>query len=204
MTTKDYLKVQLSELMEKKNLDFVNQFFIQGKDFDKNLYHEWYFLAIAFLEEIKSPKIEEFIYYYEKKDKGIYSVILNNSVITKDSKNLFELYIDWYNEAYKYLNKYYTNGTDSFSKYFFNSDKLKEQSSQKYIDLSELLMITTKQSNQLSEKSSQQMTFLLETQYQHILTYKEIIENNKLELEKIGKEMRKSNSRKVTNKGIDY
>ena len=51
MNNINYLKEQLSKLMEKKNLDFVDQFFIEGKGFDKDLYHKWYFLAIAFLEE---------------------------------------------------------------------------------------------------------------------------------------------------------
>ncbi len=253
MNNINYLKGQLSKLMEKKNLDFVDQFFIEGKGFNKNLYHNWYFLAIAFLEENGLSKTEEFKYYYEEKIHGIYSEILKNPRITKNSNNLFELYIlfqfsiidlylnidkeidtkiifdyespskfstkitdpysntekyilyiEWYNEAYKYLNKYYTKRTDSFSKYFFNSEKVKEQSSQKYTDLSELLKKKTTASNQLSWEPLQQMTFLLETQYQYILTFKDIIENKNSETKKMQLEMKKRNSMKVINKGGVY
>jgi hypothetical protein len=253
MNNINYLKGQLSKLMEKKNLDFVNQFFIEGKGFNKNLYHKWYFLSILFLEELESSKIEEFKYYYEGKTNGIYSVILKNPRITKNSNNLFELYIlfqfsiielylnfdeeidiesifkyespskfsteitnifkntdkyifyiNWYNNAYCYFDKYYKNKTDSFSKYFFNSDKLKEQSRQKHIDLSELFIIETNSYSQLSGRNLQQMIFLLETQYQYILTFKDIIEKKNSETKKIYLEMKKRNSRIVINKGGVY
>lgn len=92
MNNKDYLETQLSQLMEKKDLDFVNQFYVSEKTFNKDLYHRWFFLSLDYLKKYKCPRIEEFNYYYFNKNNNcIYSALLCDNAINREKYKLFIL-----------------------------------------------------------------------------------------------------------------
>ena len=244
MNNINYLKGQLSKLMENKNLDFVNQFYKDENIFDTNLYHNWYFLSLDFLNEYESKRLNEFRYYYEKEYDGIYDSICNNQNIDTDKfknfiviqskiieyylsynkapdtklifnyetptefseyiiepydnrKNLIN-YLDWFNEAFKYLEKYNLDKALYFAKYYFNMSKMQQDKV-----LSDILLIETKEKNSLSDVIKSRAIFLLETQYTYLQVYKEKIDKNNSELINHQKYMRKRNSIKVISKGID-